>query len=466
MPETQVELCVIGAGSGGSLVASAAARLGRRVVLIDADASHQEARRLSLSAFVAAARVAQGHRLGSALGVEPSSPHVDATRLRQHVRDAVSVLHSRMARLEGVTTIRKEARFLDSKTLDAADTRIKARHFVIATGTRAAIPDVPGLGSVPFFTLDTVFEKDVLPRHLIVLGGGSTGIVLAQAHRRLGSDVTVIDNARLLSRYEPHFAQILLDQVMREGVALRDGAKISRIEPTEAGIRAEIGRVQGNELVEGSHLLVAAGRTANIASLDLAKAKVVISKAGIVVDDALRTSNKRIYAIGDVTGAPGTGEVARWHAGLIIRRLLLGQPVHSRHDTVPRVLNSDPEIATVGLTVADAKEKGLAFEVATATLDDASRGWSDRVGESRIDVLIDKNERVLGASLIAPYASELIVPWVMAISEEIPLSRLAGLIVPYPSFGDHVNRVTSSYYSVPLSNSSARRSRVVLADAS
>src|SRR5579871_122861 len=362
MADLAVDICVVGAGSGGTSIAAAAAQLGRNVVLIDRG-ERGDHLRIASKALIAAARAAEAGRSGAEFGIAPATPEIDAKKLHAHIREIIVEVKAQNARVpfEGVKLIRDQAAFLDRKTLRSGDSRIRAKTFVLAAGTRAKIPDFADLESVPFFTTDTIFEKDVIPQHLIVLGGGSTGIELAQAHRRLGADVTVIDNARLLADYERPLAQIVLDQLLRDGIRLREGAKISRIDRSSVGVRVEIGRVQGAEIIEGSHLLVATGRAADVETLDLAKANVTCSERGIVVDKDLRTSNRRIYAIGDSVAAPQRVRGAHWHAAFLVRSLFAAQAAHGPHDALASVLHSDPEIATLGMSAAEAKAEKLTF---------------------------------------------------------------------------------------------------------
>ncbi len=458
MTEIAADLCVIGAGTGGLSVASAAARLGRKVVLIEKAAMGGNALNagcIPSKALIAAARAAELRRMGREFGVAPVGAEVDAVRVREHIREVAAEIAPRDSQAHfdelGVTILREPARFLDRKTVQAGDTRIQAKRYVIATGSRPAIPEVEGLDQVPYFTTETIFEKDFIPQHLIVLGGGTSGVELAQAHRRLGAEVTVIDTARLLARYDRELAQILFDRLTREGIVLREGAKLSRVERSSIGVRAEIARVQGHEVIEGSHLLVATGRTPNVNGLELEKAGIRLDDVGIRVDAGLRTSNFRVYAIGDVAGAPQFTHVATWQAGLIVRNLLFKQHVHTSYDAVPTVLHTDPEIASVGLSPGDAKKRRLNFDVVTATLGDTDRGKSDRVGDSLIQAIVGKKGRVLGVSIVAANAGELILPWLIVVSQEIPLSRLADLVVPYPTLGEHMKNLIASYYdSAPV----------------
>jgi pyruvate/2-oxoglutarate dehydrogenase complex dihydrolipoamide dehydrogenase (E3) component len=460
MAEIATDICVIGAGAGGVSVAAGASQLGRKVVLIEQGAmggTCLNAGCVPSNALFAAARAAEAQRNGGEFGIATANPAVDAVRLHEHIRGSISQIapHDSQAHLEslGVKIIREAARFVDKKTVQAGDNRIRAQDFVIATGSRPATPAIPGLDSIEYLTPETLFDRELIPQHLIVLGGGSTGMELAQAYHRLGSKVTVIDSARMLAQYEREIVQILFDQLRQEGISLREGAKIAQISRNESGgVRVEIARVQGAEAIDGSHLLVATGRVPNIESLDLGKAGIQTNGIGIKVDNKLRTTNRRVHAIGDVVGTPHFTHVAGWHAGLILRNLVLKRGVHASHDAAPTLLHTDPEIASIGISRAAAEKQRLSFDVVSTTLNDTDRGQTDRVGESLVEVIIGKKGRVLGVSMVAPNASELILSWGIMVSEEIPLSRLADLTMPYPTFGEHMKRIAASYYSRALFN--------------
>jgi pyruvate/2-oxoglutarate dehydrogenase complex dihydrolipoamide dehydrogenase (E3) component len=458
MPEITTDICIIGGGAGGVSVASGAAQLGRKVVLVERHAmggTCLNAGCVPANALIAAARAAEARRTGSEFGLAAIEPRVDGAKLHDHIRGAILAAeqHDSQARLEslGVKVIRESARFIDRKSIEAGPTKIVARNFIIATGSRPIVPEVKGLDSVSYVTTETMFEKEFLPEKLIVLGGGSTGLELAQAYGRLGAKVTVIDTGRMLAQYDRKLAQILFDKLRREGIVLREGARISHVEAKGAGVRIEIARVQGSETIEGSHILVATGRKPNIESLDLSKARIQTNERGIKVDERLRTTNRRVYAIGDAAGAPHYTHVAGWHAGLILRSLVLKRSVHASHDSVPTVLHTDPEIASLGLNPTEiAKKKRIPYDLVTTTLDDTDRGQTDRVGESLVELVVGKKGRVLGVSMVAPGASELILPWNLVISEAIPLENLADLVVPYPTLGEHMKRATATYYGRAL----------------
>jgi pyruvate/2-oxoglutarate dehydrogenase complex dihydrolipoamide dehydrogenase (E3) component len=469
--EITADICVIGAGSGGLSVASGAAQLGRKVVLVEKGEMGGDclnAGCVPSKALIAAARAAHAQRSGEAFGVKPVEPFVYAPRVRAHIRDVIDAIapNDSQERFEklGVHVIRAPARFLDKRTVAAGNHRIRARHFVIATGSRPFIPDLPGLANVPYLTNETIFNLDIVPAHLIVLGGGTVGLELAQAYRRLGASVTVIEPARMLARIDRTLAQIVFDRLRSEGIQFREGTKIHAIERSSTGVRVEIARVvQGQETIEGSHLLVATGRVPNVEELDLAKARVQTDARGIKVNARLKTRNRRIYAIGDVSGAPQFTHVAGWHASLVIRNLLFRLGTHTDYARVPEVLYTDPEIATVGVKALDAKKRRDVLDVLVTTFEETDRGRTDRIGETLVRIVIGRKARVLGAEIVAPNAGELILPWAIAIAEGIPLSRLAELVVPYPTLGDHIKRITGAYYAPRLFSKSAKRLVSVLA---
>lgn len=463
MEAIDTDICVIGAGAGGLSVASGAAQLGRKVVLVEKGEMGGDclnAGCVPSKALIAAARTAQAQRASAPFGIKPIEPKIDGAAVHAHIRSVIDSLapHDSQARFEGlgVRVIRAAARFLDTHTVEAGNERVRARRFVIATGSRPIIPPIPGIESVAYLTNETVFDLETVPSRLIVIGGGATGIELAQAYRRLGAEVTVVDAQRMLARYERGLAQIVLDQLTREGVVLREGAKIHGVEPWARGVRLRFARLQGEEIAEGSHILVAAGRKPDLESLDLEKAKIETRTSGIKVDHRLRTSNRRVYAIGDVIGARPFTHVAGYHAGLVIRNLLFKLSVHSSYDAVPEVLYSDPEFAKVGLSAEEARKKRVLYDVVESRIDETDRGRIDRIGESAVRVALGRGGRVLGATIVAPNAGELILPWIMAVSQNLKLSALANLVVPYPTLSDNMKRVTGSYYAPQLFGRRAR----------
>ena len=252
----------------------------------------------------------------------------------------------------GVTVVRAAARFLDARNLEAAGERFTARRIVLATGSRPAIPPIPGLADLPYLTNETLFANDTLPEHLLIIGGGPIGLEMAQAHLRLGSRVTVIEARQPLGTSDPELAAVLLERLAAEGVEILANQAVTNAGKDRGLIRLTLG---DGRLVTGTHLLVAAGRKPNVEELGLEAAGIAFTPRSVTVDARLRTSNPRVFAVGDVAGGRFTHE-AGYQAGIVIRNVLFGLPAKASA-VMPRVTYTDPELAEAGLTEAEARER-------------------------------------------------------------------------------------------------------------
>jgi len=459
----KADICVIGAGSAGLSVAAGAAQLGRKVVLVEKGEMGGECLNTGCvpsKSLLAAANLAEAMRGASVFGLTSPPPAIDAAGVRSHIRDAITTLEpndseDRFVKL-GVRVIRASARFLDPLTIEAGMLQVRARRYVIATGSRPAVPPIPGLDRIAFFTNENIFEKDFVPPHLIVIGGGPVGIELAQAHRRLGSQVTIVEADRILPREDVHASSIVCDALVSDGIRFLESTQATSIAPTESGIRLQIVSSEHSEIVEGTHLLLAAGRKPNIEQLDLEKAAIAHDEHGIKTDHKLKTTNRRVYAIGDVTHAPRFTHVASYHAGLVIRHALFKLPVRADHSAIPRVTYSDPEVAHVGLTEEEARAGGEKVTIAEAKFADNDRAVTARRRDGGIRVVVGRGGRIRGATIVGHNAGELILPWVMAIKDRKRLRDLTGLIVPYPTLSEISKRAASNYYAPALFSNRAR----------
>src|SRR5690606_1372732 len=324
------DICVIGAGSAGLTVAAAAAAFGAETVLIEKGRMGGDCLNsgcVPSKALIAAARRA-GHAVGSAdFGITvPAGVAVDFARVMAHVRDVIAGIapHDSVERFErlGVRVIRAAAAFSGPETVSAGGFSIRARRFVIATGARPAIPLIPGLDTVPFLTNETVFDLTTCPEHLLVMGGGPVGLEFAQAFRRLGARVTVIEAAAALGREDRELAEIALAGLRSDGIEILEQAKVTAVSGAPGAITLAASGPGGERVVAGSQLLVAVGRKATIDGLGLEAAGVASTARGITVNRGLRTSNPRVYAIGDVAGGPQFTHVAGHQAGLVVRSAL------------------------------------------------------------------------------------------------------------------------------------------------
>ncbi|HEY4342930.1 MAG TPA: FAD-dependent oxidoreductase [Parvibaculum sp.] len=450
----KADICVIGAGSGGLSVAAGAAQMGARTVLIER--GHMGGDCLNTGcvpskALIAAAKHAHDMTDGTRFGIARAEPQIDFAKVNAHVKGVIAAIapNDSVARFEGlgVNVLQGEARFKDRHTVIVGTTEIRARRFVIATGSRASVPPIPGLDTVPYLTNETIFDNATCPEHLVIIGGGPIGIEMAQAHRRLGAKVTIIEAARALSKDDPELALFVLDRLTHEGVEILEGARIASVAAADGKIAVML---EDGRKIEGSHLLVATGRSPNIDSLDLDKAGVTATSHGINVDDRLRTANKKIFAIGDAIGGLQFTHVANYHAGLVIRNALFRLPAKVDYANIPWVTYTDPELAHVGETEAEARARHMKINVLRWHLAENDRAQATRETEGQIKVITDMHSRILGCTIVAPNAGELILPWVLAKSRGLKLSALAGVTVPYPTLSEISKRVAGSYYTPTL----------------
>ena len=454
------DLCVIGGGAGGLAVAAGAAQMGAQVVLVERGRMGGDCLNYGCvpsKSLLAAAHLASARRRGAAFGVVYDPPRIDFAAVADSVARVVAGLApndsvERFTRL-GVRVIAAEARFLDRRTVRAGDTLIRPRRFVIATGSMPVVPPIPGLDSVPFLTNETVFANRALPEHLIVIGGGPVGVELAQAHRRLGAAVTVIDAGPLLPRDDPELTALLTAELAAEGIGLRPSAAIDRVERTGGGIAVILA---GDKHIAGSHLLVAAGRRPDLAALDLPAAGIAATAQGIVVDARLRTKNRHAYAIGDAAGGPQFTHVALHHAGIVIRNALFRLPARVDYRALPRVTYTDPELAQVGLGETEARERG-AVHVLRSSFADNDRAHTERDTVGEVKIVTARNGRILGAAILGRSAGELILPWALAISQRLKIGAMANLIVPYPTRGEAGKRAAGEFYTPLLFAPRTRR---------
>lgn len=449
------DLCIIGAGSAGLSVAAAAVQFGVRVALIEKGAMGGDCLNFGCvpsKALLAAAKHAQAMRSGAPFGIAPVEPDIDFAAVRDHVRRTIAAIapndsEERFAAM-GVEVIRAQARFLDAATLEAGGRRIQARRFVIATGSTPAVPPIPGLDGVDYLTNETIFDLAERPDHLIVIGGGPIGMELAQAHRRLGARVTVLEALTPLAKDDEEAAAVVLDALRREGVEILSGAAVTAISSEGGTVRATVSPGDGEaRTVTGSHLLVATGRRPQTGGLDLDAAGVASTKAGITVDRSLRTANRRIYAIGDVTGGLQFTHVGNYHAGLVVRNALFRLPVRADMSAIPWVTYTDPELAHVGLGEAEARERHGEVHVLRWPFAENDRAQAEGRTEGFVKVIASRRGRVLGADIVGPEAGELIQPWALAISSKLTVKAMIETVLPYPTLGEVNKRAAYVYYT-------------------
>jgi pyruvate/2-oxoglutarate dehydrogenase complex dihydrolipoamide dehydrogenase (E3) component len=451
----KADLVVIGAGSGGLSVASGAAQLGLKVVLFERGEMGGDCLNYGCvpsKALIAAASAARIAAHSVALGVTSVSVTVDFPRVMAHVRRAIAAIapNDSQARFEslGVRVVRESAHFLDRHTVASDTLQVRPRKVVIATGSCPVAPPIPGLEQTSSLTNETVFGLEELPARLIVLGGGPIGLELGQAFRRLGSEVVIVAHRELLGREDRAAADVVLKQVADDGVELLAGHKVVRV---EAGPAVVVAGPAGERRIEGSHLLVAVGRRAALDGLGLGEAGIAFTDAGVTTDASLRTTNRRVYAVGDAAGRGQFTHLAGAHAALVIRRAVFGLPVDADALVVPRVTYSDPELAAVGLSEAEARKihgDGLRVERFAFADNDRAQTDGDARGFGRLVTTV--NGRVLGVTLVGRGAGELIHLWSLAMSSGLKLSKVTGVIAPYPTRGEISKRLAGQWYAPAL----------------
>ena len=452
------DICVIGGGSGGLVVAAAAASFGVNVVLIEKGRMGGDCLNYGCvpsKAMIAAGKHAQAVREGPHFGVSvDGGPDVDFAAVHNHVRGVIAAIApmDSQERFEalGVTVIREHARFADKRTVEAGPHTIRARRFVVATGSSPFVPPIQGIGDVAYETNETLFDRKSAPGRLIVIGGGPIGLEMAQAHRRLGAQVTVLEGERAMGKDDPELARIVTDALREEGVVIREGTRVTRLEPGagKKGVRVHVEADGEAETIEGDTLLVATGRAANVTELGLDEAGIEYTRRGITVGADLRTSNRRVYAVGDVHGGLQFTHMAGHEAGLVIRALLFRLPAKVDTSIVPWCTYTDPELAHVGLTEAQARERhGDGLSILRWPYGENDRAQAERRTEGLVKILADGKGRVIGASIVGPHAGESIHIWSLAVSKGMRLRDLTGYVPPYPTLTEAGKRAVTSHFA-------------------
>ena len=454
MERIKTDILVIGAGSGGLSVAAGASQMGAEVVLLEGHKMGGDCLNFGCvpsKALIASGKAAYAQSHAAQYGVADVMPQVDYAAAKDHVQDVIAQIEpvDSQERFEGfgVRVIREFGAFISPTEVQAGEHVITARRVVIATGSRPFVPPIPGIENVPHETNETIFDLREKPDHLLIVGGGPIGMEMAQAHIRLGSKVTVIEGAKALGKDDPELATIVLDSLRAEGVEIVEDALADKI-TGEAGaidIHTKDGRV-----FSGTHLLMAVGRKSNTENLNLDAAGIKTSKTGIQVDDSLRTTNKRVYAIGDVAGGLQFTHVAGYHAGVIIRSILFGLPSKAKTSHIPWATYTDPELAQIGLTEEQARQKhGSAMEVARFDYHHNDRAIAERKTKGLIKVMVVRG-RPVGVSIVGHQAGELINLWALALANNLKMSQVAAMVAPYPTIGEVNKRAAGAYFTPRL----------------
>jgi pyruvate/2-oxoglutarate dehydrogenase complex dihydrolipoamide dehydrogenase (E3) component len=449
--EISTDICVIGAGSGGLSVAAGAVQMGARVVLIERGRMGGDCLNTGCvpsKALIHAGRMADRIRRAADFGIHAPEPRIDFAGVRRHVQNTIEAIApmDSVARFEalGCTVLQDEARFLDPDRVAAGGRTVRAKRFVLATGSRPVVPPIPGLDGLPFLTNETIFDLADLPAQLLVIGGGPIGMELAQAFRHLGSRVTVIEAARALAKDDPELVEVATRRLAADGVALRQDTRVLAAGP---GLALTLSGPDGESRIEGSHLLVAVGRAPDLAALNLEAAGIAASAKGIAVDARMRSTNRRVFAIGDATGDRQFTHWAGHQAGIVLRNALLRWPAKLDPRLCPRVTYTSPELAQVGMTEAEARADGHDPRVLRWSFAENDRARTEGDVEGLVKVVADKRGRILGCGIVGAEAGELIQLWQLAIGQGLKLGAIAGMIAPYPTRGEASKRAAGAFFA-------------------
>lgn len=454
--DLKTDLCVIGAGAAGLSIAAVAAQLGTKVVLVERGRMGGECLNFGCvpsKALLAASKTAHTVRNAHLFGID-AVPAVDFKRVHAHVRSAIEAIapHDSVERFEklGVTVIRGDARYTGPREIAVGHRLIRPHRSVIATGSAPAVPPIPGLDQVRYFTNETIFDNDVLPEHLVILGGGPIGVEIGQAYRRLGAAVTIIEREKAMPRDDQELARLLLEHLIDEGVVIRERANVTEVSPDGAGIKLTIEEAGETTQLRGSHLLVAAGRSARTAGLGLDAAGIKFDKSGIIVDKHLKTSTHGVYAAGDVVDGPRFTHVCSYHAGIVIKNALFRMPAKINYRSLPWVTYTDPELAQIGMTEEAARElHGENLRVVKVPFSSSDRAQTERGTAGSVKLVAHSRGQILGVSILGPHAGELAHLWVVAIEQRLNLRSVAQMMAPYPTWGE-VNKMAAAEFSRPM----------------
>ena len=437
---TQFDIAIVGAGSAGLTGAAFAAQLGARVALFEKDRIGGDCTWTGCvpsKTLLRSARAARELARASSLGLETDAARTDMRRVHARVATAIANIyqHATPETLgrSGITVFIGPTKFLDRRTLECGDERVTAKHIVICTGAHAAVPTVRGLSSLPYLTYGEMFDLTELPHHLVVMGAGPLGVEMAQAFSRLGARVTIV-GPRVLAREEPEAQTVAKSFLEREGIeVILDRA--TEVRATHSGIELRT----KTAAYAGDRLLVAAGRSPNIADLALERAGVAHDAGGIEVDRYLRTSVKHIYACGDVIGGPQFTHLAGWQCFTAVRNALILGRSQAHSPTLPAVTFSDPEVARVGMTEAEARARfGDRVHAHSWPMTKSDRAICDGEEDGFIKLVTDRGRKLLGATIVASRAGEMIAELTLAIRKEMTVDDIAGTIHAYPTWASGV----------------------------
>ena len=461
----KADLIVIGAGSGGLSAAAGAAMFGLNVILYEKAEMGGDCLNYGCvpsKALLSAAKYAASARESAKFGVTSGDPVTDWEGVKAHVHGAIETIApvDSVERFEGlgVTVIQEHARFADPKTVVSDTTHATARRIIVATGSTAFVPPIPGLEDTPYVTNEQIFSLPKLPEHLVVLGGGPIGLEMAQAFHRLGAKVTVVEMGRALANADAEHAAIAVGALREEGVVVLEGHKAVKVAGTDGNISVETDSDGSSHTVSGTHLLVAVGRRAVMDGLDLEAGNVEYDRRGVQVSDKLRSvSNPRVWALGDVAGKGQFTHLAGWHASVFARRAYFKQNSKASDLPLPSVTYVSPEVAQVGLTEAEARDAyGDGFSVSAFPFHENDRAIAEGKTKGEAKLIIRKG-KIIGASVVGDGAGDIIQLVGFAMSNGQGVQALTNFISPYPTRTEVLKRAASAHFTPKVFGKSGKR---------
>ncbi len=468
------DLAVLGAGSGGLMAAVGATKLGLSVVLINGGRIGGDCLNYGCvpsKSLLRVARLARAARKSAEYGVTTGDVQVDYEAVKARVESVQAGIRQHedapFLRNMGMDVVEEYAEFADPHTVVAGNQHFTARLILIATGSRAAVPPIPGLEEAGFVTNEQIFDLPELPRHLAVIGGGPIGIEMGWAHRQLGSEVTVLEGGpQILGKDDPEMSAIVRQSMEEDGVGFLTSVNVSRIEKGADGTKRIVYEKDGEEeTAEADQLLVAAGRAPNVDKLRLENAGVEYDKRkGVKVDAGQRTNVGHIYAVGDATGGLMFTHAAGLEAGTFIRRAIFHLPAKTSYKAFPWCTYTDPESASTGLNEPEAKKQGIPYVVARARFSGNDRALAEGTPEGLVKVLLEpprllglRGGKIIGAQIVGPHAGELIHEFVVAINSGLTATQLTGMTHAYPTLAEANKRAISNYLGEKLFTAGTRR---------
>ncbi len=458
MPAYDFDIGILGGGAAGLTVAAGAAQLGARTLLIEkedalgGDCLHYGC--VPSKTLIRTAHVF--HLMGKAgeFGLPPVQvAPVDFSQVVKRIKSVIETIqkHDSEERFCGLGAQVEfgSPAFTDDHSVQINGNSYSARNWVISTGSSPGIPPVEGLDSTPHLTNREIFSLDRLPESMIILGAGPIAIEMAQAFRRLGSDVHVIQRSgQILSKEDKDMADGVMEVLDSEGVNFHLNSSVLQVKDLgnkiEVVIKDKIGETHH---LKAKKILVAMGRTPNLEGLDLDKAGVEFDRKGVHVDNRLRTTRKHIYAAGDVTGQYQFTHAAGYEGGIVISNAVFHLPRKADYTFLPWCTYSDPELASIGMNEKRARESGLKYNVWIEEFKDNDRSLAEGERTGKIKLILDEKEKPLGVQILGPRAGELLGEWVAVLNGKVKLSTLASAVHPYPTLGEINKRVAGTFFS-------------------